>query len=76
MGIEVDAIIGDARVAIEIKSAEEIQPRHLKGLKAFAEEHPDCRRIMVSLDRFSRTIDGIECLYVIDFFKTLWAEGL
>ena len=75
-GIEVDAIIGDARVAIEIKSAEEIHPRHLKGLKAFAEEHPDCRRIMVSLDRFSRTIDGIECLYVIDFFKTLWAEGL
>ncbi len=75
-GIEVDAIIGDARVAIEIKSAEEIQPRHLKGLKAFAEEHPDSRRIIVSLDKFSRITDGIECLNVIDFFKTLWIEGL
>ena len=75
-GIEVDAIIGDARVAIEIKSAEEIQPRHLKGLKTFAEEHPESRRIIVSLDKFSRTIDGIECLYVLDFFKTLWTEGL
>lgn len=75
-GIEVDAVIGDARVAIEIKSAEEIQRRHLKGLKAFADEYPESRRILVSLDKLSRTIDGIECLYVLDFFKTLWNCGL
>ena len=75
-GIEVDAVIGDARVAIEIKSAEEIQRRHLKGLKAFADEYPESRRILVSLDKLSRTIDGIECLYVLDFFKTLWNKGL
>ena len=75
-GIEVDAIIGDARVAIEIKSAEEIQRRHLKGLKTFADEHPESRRILVSLDKFSRTIDDIECLYVLDFFKQLWSKGL
>lgn len=75
-GIEVDAIIGDARVAIEVKSSEEIQHRHLKGLMAFAEEHPDSRRIIVSLDKFSRTTDGIEYMYVIDFFKTMWSEGL
>lgn len=75
-GIEVDAVIGDARVAIEIKSAEEIQRRHLKGLKAFADEYPESRRILVSLDKLTRTIDGIECLYVLDFFKTLWNKGL
>ena len=75
-GIEVDAIIGDARVAIEIKSAEEIQRRHLKGLKAFADEHPESRRILVSLDKLSRTIDDIECLYVLDFFKLLWENGI
>lgn len=75
-GIEVDSVIGDARVAIEIKSAEEIQRRHLKGLKAFADEYPESRRILVSLDKLSRTIDGIECLYVLDFFKTLWNCGL
>ena len=39
-GLEVDAVIGNARVAIEVKSSEEIKPRHLKGLKAFGEEHP------------------------------------
>ena len=38
-GVEVDVVIGDARVAIEIKSVEEVMTRHLKGLKAFGEEH-------------------------------------
>lgn len=75
-GLEVDAVIGDARVAIEIKSAEEVQTRHLKGLKAFGEEHPQSRRIMVSLDRINRRIGDIECIYVLDFFKQLWKEGV
>lgn len=75
-GIEVDAIIGDARVAIEIKSAEEVLPRHLKGLKTFAEEHPSCRKIIVSLDIFNRKIGDIECIYVTDFFHLLWTSGL
>lgn len=75
-GLEVDAVIGDARVAIEIKSAEEVQTRHLKSLKAFAEEHPACRLFIVSLDIFTRRIGDIQCIYVLDFFRQLWAEGL
>ncbi len=75
-GVEVDAVIGDARVAIEIKSAEEVLPRHLKGLKAFGEEYPQSRRIIVSLDRFNRRMGEIECIYVLDFLKRLWNEGL
>ena len=74
-GIEVDVIIGDARVAIEIKSTEEIQNKHLKNLKIFSEEHPQSRLMMVSLDVFTRSIGNIECLYVMDFFKRLWSEG-
>lgn len=35
--------MGDAEVGIEIKSVEEVQSRHLHGLKAFKEEHPDVR---------------------------------
>jgi hypothetical protein len=69
-------ILGDAKVAIEIKSTETVLPKHLKGLKAFAEEHSDCQRIIVSLDRFNRVIDGIEHLYVYDFFKKLWANSI
>lgn len=71
-GIEVDIIIGDARVAIEIKSTEEIQNKHLKNLKIFAEEHPQSRLIIVSLDVFTRRIGNIECFYVMDFFHRLW----
>lgn len=73
-GLEVDAVIGDARVAIEIKSVEEVLPRHLKGLKAFAEDYPSARTIIVSLDPFNRHIDNIECIYVLDFFKKLWSQ--
>lgn len=72
LGQEVDAVIGDARIAIEIKSVEEVLPRHLKGLKAFAVDYPESRRMIVSLDPISRKMDGIECLYVFDFFKRLW----
>ena len=75
-GLEVDAIVGDARVAIEIKSTEEVLTRHLKGLKAFGEEHPHSRRMIVSLDMFNRRMGDIECIYVLDFFKQLWSIGI
>ena len=73
-GLEVDAVIGDARVAIEIKSVEDVMTKHLKGLKAFGEEHPQSRKIIVSLDRINRRVGDIECIYVLDFFKELWGK--
>ena len=71
-GTEVDVIIGDARIAIEIKSVEEVLPKHLKGLKSFGEEHPNCRRIIVSHDIIPRRIGDIEYIPVKDFFRRLW----
>ena len=71
-GYEVDSIIGDGRIAIEIKSVEEIQSRHLKGLKAFQEEFPDCRLIAVSFDSRPRIINGVEVYPVNDFLRKLW----
>lgn len=73
-GYEVDAILGDARVAIEFKSSTEVQSRHLKGLKAFQEEHPDARLIIVSLDVAPRQLNGVEVLPVKQFLHELW-EG-
>jgi predicted AAA+ superfamily ATPase len=73
-GLEVDIIIGNARVAIEIKSVDEVLPKHLKGLKAFGEEYPNCRRIIVSNDIFSRRMGDIECINVKEFFKLLWSH--
>ena len=71
-GIEVDAVIGDAKVAIEIKSSEEIKTKHKAGLNAFKEEHPDARLILVSLDPITRISENKELIYVTDFFKMLW----
>ena len=72
-GHEVDAIIGDGRVAIEIKSSEEVKSRHTRGLKAFGEEYPDARLIVVSLDKYKRTMNGVEVFPALDFLKALWA---
>lgn len=71
-GVEVDAVIGDARVAIEIKSVEEVLPRHVKGLLSFGDDYPESRRLIVSLDPFNRSVNGIEAIYVYDFFRMLW----
>lgn len=75
-GLEVDAIIGDARVAIEIKSSAEVQPRHLKGLQAFKEEHPQTRALLVSLDEKPRLLNGIEILPIKDFLRMLWHDEI
>ena len=71
--LEVDAVIGDARVAIEIKSKEHIDLDDKKGVTEFAKEHPDTKQIIVSRDRISRRSGDVDLYYVIDFFKALWA---
>ena len=70
---EVDVIIGNAKVAIEIKSVEQVKTRHKTGLRAFKEEHPECRLILVSLEPVTRKVEDIELIYVLDFFKMLWS---
>jgi uncharacterized protein len=71
-GYEVDAIIGNAHTAIEIKSTEEVHSHHTKGLKAFSEEFPDARLIIVSLDKQPRRMNGIDILPAQDFLRMLW----
>ncbi len=74
--IEVDAVIGDARVAIEIKSTDTIQTGHKKGLAEFAREHPGVKQIIVSRDRISRRSSDVDLYYVNDFFKALWNDEI
>lgn len=70
---EVDVVLGDAEVGIEIKSTEEVQSRHLHGLKAFKEEHPEVRMIVVSLDPLPRLFKEVEIWPVKTFLEQLWA---
>ncbi len=72
-GYEVDAVIGEAFAAIEIKSTDEVHSHHTKGLKAFSEEFPESRLIIVSMDRYPRQINGIEVLPAHHFLKMLWS---
>ena len=76
-GQEVDVVLGDAEVAIEIKSSDNIENRHLKGLKAFHDDFPNARLIIISLDPFDRKTDsGIEIMNINSFFKALWEEKI
>ena len=71
-GYEVDCIIGQGRVAIEFKSSDEVKSRNTKGLKAFQEEYPQVKAIIVSMDKFRRELNGIEIIPVIEFLADLW----
>lgn len=75
-GLEVDVVLGDAKVAIEIKSSTEVKTVHKKGLNEFAKEYPDARLILVSLDKLTRLSGNVECMYVCDFLKMLWDGGI
>ena len=69
---EVDAVIGNGEYAIELKSSAEIKPQHLRGLKAFAKEHPNARLIVISNESMARIVDGIEILPISLFLSRLW----
>lgn len=71
-GLEVDAVIGEARIAIEFKSVTEVRTAHVKNLKRFAEEYPEARLMIVTLDKFNRKLGNVESYYAYDFLKWLW----
>jgi predicted AAA+ superfamily ATPase len=71
-GYEVDCVIGEGRTAIGIKSSTEVQSRHLKGLRAFNEDFPQSRLIIVSLDANRRTMNGVEVIPALQFLSDLW----
>ena len=71
-GYEVDMILGEGEVAIEIKSSREIVSRHTKGLKAFKEDFPEARLIIVSLEDQPRLVNEVEVYPAMQFLKMLW----
>lgn len=71
-GIEVDAVLGDADVAIEIKSSTEVKDSQMKSLKSFSDDYPQARLIIVSLDKYRRRKENIEIIPVREFLTDLW----
>jgi predicted AAA+ superfamily ATPase len=71
--IEIDFVLGDHEVAIEVKGSQQINSRHLKGLKSFAEEYSVKKLILVSNDPIPRQMDQITALPWKIFLDKLWA---
>ena len=63
---------------MEAKAGARIANRHLKGLRSFAQDHPEvARRVLVCLEpQPRRTEDGIDVLLAEDFATQLWRGGL
>lgn len=76
-GFEVDFILGDHEIAIEVKSTNDVQSRHTRGIRAFQEEFKPRESIVVSLDPTPRkTGEGILVLPWKEFLRRLWANEL
>lgn len=74
--LEVAFILGDHEVAIEVKSTNNVQSHHLKGLKAFSEEYKVRKSIVVTNDPASRKMEEITVMPWKEFLDLLWAGGI
>ena len=74
-GHEVDFIL-DERVAIEAKATRRVQPKHLRGLLALADEGLVERSIVVCREDRPRRERGIEIWPLEFFLAALWEDRL
>lgn len=70
--IEVDFILGDHEVAVEVKGSDNIQSRHIKGLKSFSEEYKVKKLIVVSNDPLERKMGDVTVMPWKIFLEKLW----
>jgi len=74
--IEVDFVLGDHEVAVENKSTDNANPRHTKGLLAFADEYAVKKLILVTNDPFPRQLGNVLVLPWRIFLQKLWAQEI
>jgi len=74
--LEVDFILGEGEIAVEVKATELVLPHHLRGLRAFQEEHRPRRAIAVSLDPRPRLMNGLTVMPWKMFLEELWSGRL
>lgn len=70
-GLEVDFIVYTPTdfVAIEVKNSAKIKSEDLAGLKAFREDYPECRTVLLYRGRQQTMVDGILAVPVERFLK-------
>ena len=67
-----NALTNHVELAIEVKSADHVVSSDTKGLKAFSEEHPDAKLVLLSMEERPRMLNGIEVWPVTQFLQRLW----
>lgn len=71
---EVDFILGDAEIAVEVKSTGQVSRSDLKGLLKFKSVYGPAKSIVVSHESIPRSLNsGIDILPYQEFVKLLWA---
>jgi len=74
---EVDFVLGKGELAVESKPSDNLSAHHLKGLRAFGDEYPRARRIVVTREAHKRiTDDRIEVYPWQQFLEELWQGNL
>ncbi len=70
-GTEVDFVVyGETTfLALEVKNASRIQHADLRGLRAFQEDYPEARCVLLYRGRECRIENGILCISVEDFLR-------
>lgn len=72
-GLEVDFIIGDADLAIEVKSTHRVDTKELNSLAAFAESFQTKRCLIVTNEPAPRRVKEIDLIPWREFLRRLWA---
>jgi predicted AAA+ superfamily ATPase len=75
-GLEVDFILGDGEVAVEVKSTERVDPRSLRPIKTFVEEHVPRAAYVVCNEPTERVTAGVRIMPWRTFLASLWADEI
>lgn len=72
-GSEVDLVVygGDVFDAIEVKNTSAVRPADLRGLRAFGEDYPEARRILLHRGPHASVRDGIHLVPVEDWLRAV-----
>ena len=72
-GLEVDCVLGNGRIAIEVKGTARVDNCDLKPLSAFAKEYSPEKCIVVCNEREKRVHKNITLIPYLMFLEELWA---
>jgi len=70
--LEIDFVLDENEVAIEVKSTDNANHRHLKGLLSFSEEYTVKKSILICNDPYPRLVGNILILPWKIFLEQLW----